>query len=170
MKLFRILILIFTFIFGVSAVVADTEDATKKILEKAKEINEQVKKKQAESAANIKAEVGVEEPLPLNDPFVGDASLGGQNTVSVIAKDDDDRQGLSLRNFKLVGIMTGEYESYVSLINSSGEIVTLQMNEELSPGVKLIALNPAKAVFEKGEDSYLVIDFKNVIRETSEPF
>ena len=44
------------------------------------------------------------------------------------------------------------------------------MNEELSPGVKLIALNPTKAVFEKGEDSYLVIDFKNVIRETSEPF
>ena len=44
------------------------------------------------------------------------------------------------------------------------------MNEELSSGVKLIALNPAKAVFEKGEDSYLVIDFKNVIRETSEPF
>ena len=170
MKLFRILILVFAFIFGASAVFADTDDATKKILEKAKEINEQVKKKQAESAANIKAEVGGEEPLPLNDPFVGDASLGGQSTVSVIAKDDDDRQGLSLRNFKLVGIMTGEYESYVSLINSSGEIVTLQMNEELSPGVKLIALNPAKAVFEKGQDSYLVIDFKNVIRETSEPF
>ena len=170
MKLFRILILVFAFIFGASAVFADTEDNTKKILEKAKEINEQVKKKQAENAANIKAEVGVEEPLPLNDPFVGDASLGGQSTVSVIAKDDDDRQGLSLRNFKLVGIMTGEYESYVSLINSSGEIVTLQMNEELSPGVKLIALNPAKAVFEKGQDSYLVIDFKNVIRETSEPF
>ena len=170
MKLFRILILVFAIIFGASAVFADTEDNTKKILEKAKEINEQVKKKQAENAANIKAEVGVEEPLPLNDPFVGDASLGGQSTVSVIAKDDDDRQGLSLRNFKLVGIMTGEYESYVSLINSSGEIVTLQMNEELSPGVKLIALNPAKAVFEKGEDSYLVIDFKNVIRETSEPF
>ena len=167
MKLFRILILIFTFIFGVSAVVADTDDATKKILEKAKEINEKVKKQQA---ANSKSEVSGEEPLPLNDPFVGDASLGGQSTVSVIANDDTDRQGLSLRNFKLVGIMTGEYESYVSLINSSGEIVTLQMNEELSPGVKLIALNPTKAVFEKGEDSYLVIDFKNIIRETSEPF
>ena len=93
-----------------------------------------------------------------------------RSTVSVIANDDTDRQGLSLRNFKLVGIMTGEYESYVSLINSSGEIVTLQMNEELSPGVKLIALNPTKAVFEKGEDSYLIIDFKNIIRETSEPF
>ena len=76
MKLFRILILVFALIFGASAVFADTDDATKKILEKAKEINEQVKKKQAESAANIKSEVGGEEPLPLNDPFVGDASLG----------------------------------------------------------------------------------------------
>ena len=66
--------------------------------------------------------------------------------------------------------MTGEYESFVSLINSSGEVVTLQMNEELSPGVKLIALNPEKAVFEKGDDCYLVINFKNIIRETSEPF
>ena len=28
--------------------------------------------------------------------------------------------------------MNGEYESYVSLINPTGEIVTLQMNEELS--------------------------------------
>jgi len=170
MKLFKILILVFTFIFVGSAVFADTEDNTKKILEKAKEINEQVKKKQAEKSANIESEVGGEEPLPLNDPFVGDASLGGQSTVTVIATDNEDRQGLSLRNFKLVGIMTGEYESYVSLINSSGEIVTLQMNEELSPGVKLIALNPVKAVFQKGEDSYLVIDFKNIIRETSEPF
>ena len=171
MKLFRILILVFTFIFVGSAVFADTEDNTKKILEKAKEINQQVKKKQAEKSANIESEiVKKEEPLPLNDPFVGDASFGGQSTVSVIATDNEDRQGLSLRNFKLVGIMTGEYESYVSLINSSGEIVTLQMNEELSPGVKLIALNPVKAVFQKGEDSYLVIDFKNIIRETSEPF
>ena len=39
MKLFKILILVFTFIFGSSAVFADTEDNTKKILEKAKEKN-----------------------------------------------------------------------------------------------------------------------------------
>ena len=169
MKFFRILI--FAFIFGVSGVVADTEENAKNLVEKAKEINEKVKKQQAEKTEAIKLEVGEEEePLPLNDPFVGDASLGGQSTVSVIASDDDERQTLSLRNFKLVAIMTGEYESFVSLINSSGEVVTLQMNEELSPGVKLIALNPAKAVFEKGEDSYLVINFKNIIKETSEPF
>ena len=170
MNFFRILILFITIIFCVSNVAADTDDSEKNIVEKAKEINQKVKKQQAEKKLAIESEVGAAEPLPLNDPFVGDASLGGQSTVSVIATEDTDRQGLSLRNFKLVGIMTGEYESYVSLINSSGEIVTLQMNEELSPGVKLIALNPTKAVFEKGEDSYLIIDFKNIIRETSEPF
>ena len=168
MKLFRILILVFITTFGAVGVFADT-DKTKDILEKAKEINQKVKKQQAEKAANFKSEIG-EEPLPLNDPFVGDASLGGQSTVSVITNESEARQELSLRNFKLVAIMTGEYESFVSLINSSGEVVTLQMNEELSPGVKLIALNPEKAVFEKGDDSYLVINFKNIIRETSEPF
>ena len=83
---------------------------------------------------------------------------------------DEDVKKLSLHNFKLIGIMTGEYESYASLINSSGEIVTLQMHEELSPGIKLIALQPDKAVFEKGIDSYLHINFKNQIKETSEPF
>jgi len=168
MKLFRILILVFITNFGALGAFADT-DKTKDILEKAKEINQKVKKQQAEKSANIKSEIG-EEPLPLNDPFVGDASLGGQSTVSVITNESEARQELSLRNFKLVAIMTGEYESFVSLINSSGEVVTLQMNEELSPGVKLIALNPEKAVFEKGDDSYLVINFKNIIRETSEPF
>ena len=169
MKLFRILILVFITTFGAVGVFADT-DKTKDILEKAKEINKKVKKQQAEKKLAIEEEVGAAEPLPLNDPFVGDASLGGQSTVSVVTNDSEERAAVSLRNFKLVGIMTGEYESYVSLINSSGEIVTLQMNEELSPGVKLIALNPVKAVFQKGEDSYLVIDFKNIIRETSEPF
>ena len=108
--------------------------------------------------------------MPLNDPFVGDASLGGTNTVSVITSDDEEDSGMSLYNFKLVAIMTGEYESYVSLINSSGEIVTLQMNEELSKDIKLISLAPHQAVFEKGTDSYLVINFKNQIKETSEPF
>ena len=66
--------------------------------------------------------------------------------------------------------MNGEYESYVSLINPTGEIVTLQMNEELSPGIKLVALKTEQAIFEKGDNSFLVINFKNQIKETSEPF
>ena len=164
-----LIILLLSFFSFANSNADESENKEKDIVEKAKEINQKVKKQQAEKSANIKSEIG-EEPLPLNDPFVGDASLGGQSTVSVITNESEARQELSLRNFKLVAIMTGEYESFVSLINSSGEVVTLQMNEELSPGVKLIALNPEKAVFEKGDDSYLVINFKNIIRETSEPF
>ena len=165
-------IIIYSFIATLSIfnLHAENHDAEQNIIDKAKEINKKVKEKQANQQANISSEIGKEEPLPLNDPFVGDASLGGAAAVSVITNSDEERAEMSLYNFKLVGIMTGEYESYVSLINSSGEVVTLQMNEELSPGVKLIALNPEKAVFEKGEDSYLVINFKNIIRETSEPF
>jgi len=167
----KILILILITLFSLSNAVADSHDATEKdILQKAKEINEKIKKKQAETQSTISAEVGGEEPLPLNDPFVGDASLGGATSMSVGATAGEERSEMSLYNFKLVAIITGEYESFVSLINATGEIVTLQMNEELSPGVKLIGLNPAKAVFEKGPDSYLVINFKNQIKETSEPF
>ena len=167
----KILILILITLFSLSNAIADNHDTTEQnILDKAKEINKKIKKQQAEKQSTISSEIGGEEPLPLNDPFVGDASLGGGSTVSIVTAAGEEREELSLYNFKLVAIMTGEYESFVSLINATGEIVTLQMNEELSPGVKLIGLNPERAVFEKGEDSYLVINFKNQIKETSEPF
>ena len=166
----KITILILVTVFCFSNVIADNHDTEQNILEKAKEINKKIKEQQAEKNANISSEVGNAEPLPLNDPFVGDASLGGGSTIAVVTSDDDESREMSLYNFKLVAIMTGEYESYVSLINSTGEIVTLQMNEELSKGIKLIALAPHQAVFEKGPDSYLIINFKNQIKETSEPF
>ena len=167
----KILILILITLLSLSNAIADSHDANEKdILQKAKEINEKIKKKQAETQSTISAEVGGEEPLPLNDPFVGDASLGGATSMSVGASAGEERSEMSLYNFKLVAIITGEYESFVSLINATGEIVTLQMNEELSPGVKLIGLNPGRAVFEKGPDSYLVINFKNQVKETAEPF
>ena len=170
MTIKKITILILITVFCFSNVIADNHDTEQNILEKAKEINKKIKKQQAEKNANISSEVGNAEPLPLNDPFVGDASLGGGSTIAVVTSDDDESREMSLYNFKLVAIMTGEYESYVSLINSTGEIVTLQMNEELSKGIKLIALAPHQAVFEKGLDSYLIINFQNQIKETSEPF
>tara|TARA_B100001029_G_C14987157_1_gene409701 strand:+ start:157 stop:666 length:510 start_codon:yes stop_codon:yes gene_type:complete len=167
MNFFKVVIFLLISILSINNVFADTTEQD--ILEKAKEINKKIKKQQSDKTKNIASEVGEEEPLPLNDPFVGDASLGGGTTTATIVSDsDEDRSGLSLYNFKLVGIVTGEYESYVSLINSSGEIVTLQMNEELSPGVKLVALNPDEATFEKDADSYLKINFKNQIKETSD--
>ena len=138
-------------------------------MKRQKKLIKKLKRNKLISKPNISSEIGKEEPLPLNDPFVGDASLGGSAGV-VITNSSEEREEMSLYNFKLVGIMNGEYESYVSLINATGEIVTLQMNEELSPGIRLVDLRPEKAIFEKGDNSFLVINFKNQIKETSEPF
>ena len=167
-----IICLLLSFVSLTNSFAAEHESEEKNIIEKAKEINQKVKLQQAEKEANISSEIGSpEEPLPLNDPFVGDASLASSSSsLSGEISAEELKNELSLYNFKLVGIMTGEYESYVSLINSSGEILTLQLHEELSEGVKLIALKPEEAVFQKADEKYLIINFKNQIKETSEAF
>ncbi len=109
----------------------------------------------------------IEEPLPLNDPFAGNASLG--SGTSIISTDQTgEREEMSLYNFKLVGIISGTFDSYVSLVNASGEIVTLQLHEELSDGVRLVDMTLNEAVFQKADDTYMTIDFKNKIKETDE--
>ena len=147
---------------------AENHDAEQNIIEKAKEINQKVKEKQAKQKANISSEIGKEEPLPLNDPFVGDSSLTGGSS-SILASDPEEAQNeMSLYKFKLAAVMTSENEDgYVSLINSSGNVITLGMFEELSPGVKLVALNNKDAVFEKNGESLMIINFKNQVTERS---
>ena len=108
-----------------------------------------------------------EEPLPLNDPFAGNSSLGSGSGTSIISTGQTgDREEMSLYNFKLVGIISGSYDSYVSLVNASGEIITLQLHEELSDGVKLVDMTLNEAVFQKADDTYVTINFKNKIKET----
>ena len=75
---------------------------------------------------------------------------------------------LQKTNFKLVGIISGDLQSYVSLVDASGAVTTLGIFEELSEGVKLVDLKIDEAVFQKNESSYLIINFKNQIRETAE--
>ena len=75
---------------------------------------------------------------------------------------------MSLYNFKLVGIISGVYESYVSLVNASGDVITLQLHEELSEGVRLVDTRLNEAIFEKADDTYITINFKNQIKETDE--
>ena len=99
-------------------VLADSHDANQNIVDKAKEINEKIKKQQANQASNIESEVGNAEPLPLNDPFAGDASTGGKRTGLLLAGSEDEKEEMSLYNFKLVGIVKGKFEGYASLINS----------------------------------------------------
>ena len=109
-----------------------------------------------------------EEPLPLNDPFVGDSSFSGG--VKVISDGTSTEQKrIDLFDYKLVGIIRSNETSFISLINQDGENITLEMNETLNDGVKLIDMNQKEAIFLVEEsDSYLIMNFKNEIKETSE--
>ena len=148
-----------------NGVIADTNDQEQDLLEKAKEINKKVKLKAASEISNISNE----EPLPLNDPFVGDASISGGKSNVVLVGSEEEKDERSLYNFKLIAVMSGAYESYVSLVNASGEIIHLQLHEELSEGIQLVSLNQTEAIFQKEEDdSYLIINFSNQIMETKE--
>ena len=109
-----------------------------------------------------------EEPLPLNDPFVGDSSFSGG--VKVISDGTSTEQKrIDLFDYKLVGIIRSNQTSFISLINQDGENITLEMNETLNDGVKLVDMNQKEAIFLVEEsDSYLIMNFKNEIKETSE--
>ena len=117
--------------------------------------------------ANTSSETTEEEPLPLNDPFAGDESLN--SGMNIIAGSEEEREVMSLYKFKLVGIITGEYDSYVTLVDSSGETLSLSLHEELSEGVKLIDLRINEAIFKKQEDKkFMIINFNNRIIEKDE--
>ena len=171
MNFFKIITLFLLLLFiSISSnnALADSHDASQNLVEQAKEINQEILEKQAATEANISSEIGNEEPLPLNDPFAGDESTGGVGSTTMIAGSEEEKEEMSLYNFKLVGIIEGQFESHVTLINATGELITIQMYEELSQGVRLVAINDKEeAVFEKNADSFLVINFKNQIRETS---
>ena len=165
MSFFRIILILLIFSFYSNLAQADSHDKDQNIIDKAKEINKKVKAEQAIQNANISSEVGSEEPLPLNDPFVGDGSLGGGNSIKLIAATDEDRKDLSVFNYKLVGIVEGDQDMYASLIDENGDVLTLALFEELTPGVRLIALDTKEIVFEREKDSLVVINFKNQIIE-----
>ena len=109
-----------------------------------------------------------EEPLPLNDPFVGDSSFSGG--VKVITEDGNslaEKKRIDLYTYKLVGIIKSDSDSFISLINQDGENINIEMFEELNDGVKLVDLTTKEAVFQT-EDTYLIMNFKNEIKEKSE--
>ena len=166
MNFFKIFFISLFFILISNPSIADSHDKEQNIVEKAKEINQKIKEKQAKSQANISSEIGKEEPLPLNDPFVGDSSLTGG---AILTNDPKEAQNeMSLYKFKLVGVMTSQKNGgFVSLVNAGGDIITISLFEELSPGIKLVAINNKEAVFEKNSESLLVINFKNQITERS---
>ena len=115
---------------------------------------------------NASTETSEEEALPLNDPFAGDESLSAG--TNIISGSEEEREAMSLYKFKLVGIIEGEYEAYATLVDASGETLSLSLHEELSAGVKLIDLRINEAIFEKDDNTYISINFNNQIREMNE--
>ena len=147
---------------GPSNLFADSHDAEQNIIDQAKEINKEVKKKQAEAQANINSEIGNEEPLPLNDPFAGDTATAS----SIITEEEATTAAITLRNYKLAATFSGDFQKFVTLVNDSGEFITLELFEELSSGVKLFDVNVKEAIFQKEKDgTYIIMNFKNQIKE-----
>ena len=165
MNFFKNLIFIICFLFVTVSANADSHDNQQNIIDKAKEINQKVKEQQAKQNSNISSEIGQEEPLPLNDPFVGDGSLGGGTGIKVVSENEEEKRNLSVFNFKLVGIIEGVDESYASIIDENGEVVTLAAFEEIAPGVSLIGINSKEITFDNRGESSVVINFKNQVIE-----
>jgi len=163
-RLITLVLIIFTF---AQKVMSDSHDQN--IVDKAKEINQQVKAKQSAQQDNIKNETGQvvieEEPLPLNDPFAGDAS-----TVSeVVTATTPTSSAVKLRSYKLVGSFSAKDNSFITLVDDNGEFMTVELFEEVLSGVKLVDVSIKRAVFEKADDNqYIIMNFKNQIKEANE--
>jgi outer membrane lipoprotein-sorting protein len=165
MNFFKILILITLFFSAIQNSFADSHDK-KNIVDQAKDLTNEAKEIQAKKEQNIKNEIG-EEEVPLNDPFAGNASTSSGDLIT-FDDDPENKKKLTLNNFKLVGIISGKFESYVSLADSSGKVVTIQLNEELEEGLRFVDLRLTEAIFEKEGGKFMVIDFKNKVKEVDE--
>ena len=65
----------------------------------------------------------------------------------------------------MVGIIEGANESYASIIDENGEVLTLAAFEEIAPGVSLVGINSKEITFDNKGESSVVINFKNQVIE-----
>jgi Tfp pilus assembly protein PilP len=108
----------------------------------------------------------LEEEVPLNDPFAGnEGTTGGSVDPSISQEEQEDE--MSLYKYKLAGLISGKDNSYISLVNSSGEVISLTIGQYLGK-IKLVDLRLDEAIFEKDDEKFIIIDFNNSIREADE--
>ena len=120
---------------------------------------------QSETVTEIAQEIQEDEEVPLNDPFAGNEGSTGSLDASISPEEQEDE--MSLYNFKLAGLISGKDNSYISLVNTSGEVLTLTLGQFLGK-VKLVDLRLNEAIFEKEDKTFIMIDFNNVVREADE--
>ena len=148
MNFFKIIIFLL-FLSTASNVIADNHDQKQEVLDKVNEIA-----KELES----------EEEVPLNDPFAGNE---GTSSMSGNIPSDEQENELSLYNFKLAGLISGKDHSYISIVNSGGEVLTLTLGQFLGK-IQLVDLRLTEAIFKKENGKFMIIDFNNQVRETDD--
>ncbi|MDA7576489.1 hypothetical protein N8700_00555 [Candidatus Pelagibacter sp.] len=112
-----------------------------------------------------------EEELPLNNPFDGTkgSNVSSNSTAASINNSSEELENpMSLNNFKLVGIIAGKDQSFISLVNQDGETRILKNGEELYDGFQLVNLKLNEAVFKKEDNTFVTINFQNQIKEVKE--
>ena len=147
MSFFRVLIILSLMLLANKSF-ADESTQKQEVLEQTKEIAKQLEE---------------DDEVPLNDPFAGNE---GTNSMTNIPEGEAEDE-MSLYNYKLVGLISGKDHSYISLVNSGGEVVTLGLGQFLGK-IKLIDLRLNEAIFKKEDETYIILDFNNQIRETNE--
>ena len=126
--------------------------------------NHDQKQEVLDAAKEIAKELQEEDEVPLNDPFAGNE---GTSSMSGIIPEEEQENELSLYNFKLVGLISGKDHSYISLVNSGGEVLTLTLGQYLGP-IQLVDLRLTEAIFKKDDGKYMIIDFNNQLREADD--
>ena len=155
MNSFKKIFLITILILFSGNVLADNHEVSSELVEQAKEITKEIESK---------SEAVDEDEVPLNDPFAGNE---GMSSSTVNPDTGEERDEMSLYNFKLSGLISGKDESYISLTNTSGDVITLNLNQYLGK-IKFVDLRLTEAIFEKEDKSFIIIDFNNQIREADE--
>ena len=118
----------------------------------------------AETTSEIETEIETEEDVPLNDPFAGNAASNSNEILTDNTANEPGSRSI-LYDYKLVGVISGSLQSYISLVDAGGDVLTLTMFDELSDGLRLVDMNRKEAVFQKSDGKYLIINFKNQITE-----
>ena len=147
MNFFKILLVITLMIFAKTSL-ADNHDQKEELIEQVKEITK---------------ELADEDEVPLNDPFAGNEGTNSMTNIPEGEQEDD----MSLYNFKLAGLISGKDHSYISVVSSAGEAITLTLGQYLGKN-QFIDLRLTEAIFKKEDGKYLILDFNNQIREADD--
>ena len=147
MNFFKILLILFLMMFS-NFSLADNHGQKEELLDQVKEITNQIQD---------------EDEVPLNDPFAGNE---GTNSMAGVPEEEQEDE-MSLYNFKLSGLISGKDHSYISVVSSAGEAITLTLGQYLGKN-QFIDLRLTEAIFKKEDGKYLILDFNNQIREADD--